>query len=520
MKKTTILLTIVVMTLFTTELSAQPGSLDTGFDADGIVTTPIGSSDDVVLSIAVQPDEKIVVAGYSNNGADDDFALARYHSSGILDSSFSDDGIVVLDLDTNNEGATSVAIQTDGKIVAAGYHYNGSNFDFAILRYNADGTPDPTFNSNGVVLTSVGPGDDYARSLFIQPDGKIVVAGPVWNGADYDFALARYNTNGGLDNTFGIAGIIITDFGSGDDFANSLRVLPDGRFIVAGSAYNGTDKDIALASYTQSGTLAISFGNNGLVTTDLGSGDDMANAVFDILSTGQLMVAGSSENGSDRDFILARYKEDGELDTSFNGVGYVTTAIGNGDDDARTVFPQPDGNFVVSGRTSNGNDLDFALCRYTTEGDLDNTFGTNGVVITDIGTFDDAANSSVIVPGEEIILAGYAGNGSDLDFALAEYYLWTPTSMIDLSGPVNQVWIYPNPVEQEVTLNYNLDAEEEISVNLVDMQGRILKTYVDDEIQTTGNHELTFSLPEGLPAGNYLMTISSHSRRISLKIVK
>ncbi len=518
MKRENLLLWIVIITI-SASIYAQLGSLVTSFDSDGKVTTQIGTSYDLILSIVVQPDGKTVAAGYSFNGTDDDFALARYFSDGTLDSSFGDDGIVILDLDTNNEWLTSLAIQTDGKIIAAGYHYNGSDYDFAILRFNADGTPDPTFNSNGVVLTSVGPGNDYVRSLSIQSDGKIVVAGPAYNGADFDFAIARYNTNGSLDNTFGIAGITISDFGSGEDLANSLRILPDGRFIVVGSAYNGTDLDIALALYTQVGTLAISFGSNGLVTTDLGSGDDIANAVFDILS-GTLMVAGSSENGFNRDFILARYKDDGELDTSFNGVGYVTTDIGGNHDDAHSVFPQPDGSLVISGSTLSGTGWDFALCRFTTEGGLDNTFGTDGIVTTDFSTYNDGVNSSVIVPGGDIILAGYAGNGSDTDFALAKYSLWTPVSVIDLSGPKNQVWIYPNPVRQKATLVYSLDSEEDISFILVDMQGRILKTLMENEKQEAGRHECLFSLPSDLPDGTYLLILSASGNRVSIRVVK
>ena len=519
MKKTTYLLTIAVITILTAKLSAQPGSLDTGFDTDGKVTTQIGTSDDLILAIAIQPDGKIVAAGYSYNGADNDFALARYQKNGMLDSSFSADGKLVTDIDTNNENATSVAIQTDGKIVAAGYHHNGSNFDFAIIRYNSNGTFDPTFNSNGVVLTNVGSGNDYIYSLAIQPDGKIVVAGTASNGTDLDFALARYNTNGSLDNTFGTAGITITDFGSGNDIVNSLRILPDGRLIAAGGSENGTDDDFALACYTQVGTLAISFGNNGLVTTDFGSGDDIANSVFDNLS-GTIMVAGSSENGADRDFILARYEEDGELDTSFNGVGYVTTAIGDNHDDAHSVFPQPDGNLVVSGSTWNGNDWDFALCRYTTEGDLDNTFGTNGIVTTDIGTYDDGVNSSAILPEGSVIVVGYSGNGTDADFVLAKYYLWTPSAVIDLSGPENQLWIYPNPIEQEATLKYSLVEEEEISIYLVDMQGRILKSFIDCEKQEAGQHEQVIALPEDLPSGNYLLVLSAPDARVSIQLVK
>jgi uncharacterized delta-60 repeat protein len=241
--------------------------------------------------------------------------------------------------------------------------------------------------------------------------------------------------------------------------------------------------------------------------------------VFDILG-GTIALAGSSENGTDRDFAIAKYNNDGSLDTNFNSVGYVTTPIGSSHDDAHSVFPQPDGKLVVSGSTYNGSDWDFALCRYDTNGDLDNTFGASGIVTTAIGSHNDGVNSSVIIPEGYIILAGYSTNGTDADFALAKYYLWTPTAVIDLSDFGNQVWIYPNPVESEATLKYSLNAEEAISIRLLDMQGKILETFIDNEMQEAGKHEQTISFAESLSSCNYLIVISSQSGRASIKIVK
>ena len=509
----------IAMTMFVANLSAQPGTLYTGFDADGKVTTAIGSSEDVAVSIAHQLDGKLVVAGYSSNGTDNDFALARYNVNGSLDTSFSSDGKLVTDIDSANDNATSVAVQLNGKIVVAGYTYNGTDYDFAIIRYNSDGSLDNTFNTNGIVTTDFGTGNDEAYSVAIQPDGKIVAAGYAYTLSKNDFALVRYNSNGSLDNTFGTGGKVTTDFSSGDDMAFSMRILPDGRIVAAGRTYNGSDYDFGLACYTQLGTLAISFGTGGKVTTDFGSGDDIANCVFDILD-GTIVLAGSSENGTDRDFAVARYNDNGSLDTNFNSVGYLTTAIGSSNDDAHSVFPQPDGKLVVSGSTFNGSDWDFALCRYDTNGDLDNTFGASGIVTTAIGSHNDGVNSSVIIPEGYVILAGYSTNGTDADFALAKYYLWTPTAVIDLSGFGNEVWIYPNPIESEATLKYSLNAAEAISIRLVDMQGKTLETFIDNEKQESGKHKQTISFAEGLPSGNYLIVISSQSGRASIKIVK
>jgi uncharacterized delta-60 repeat protein len=519
MKKILFLLSTMVIA-FTMRSFAQPGTLYSGFGTGGEVTTPVGSSDEFIVSLARQLDDKIVAAGYSNNGTDNDFAVVRYNADGSLDNTFGSGGIVTTQVGSDNDNGEAVAIQTDGRIVVAGYSYNGSNYDFAVVRYNTNGNLDTTFSGDGIDTFAIGDYDDKAMAVGIQTDGKIVVAGSSYNGTDYEFAIVRLKSDGTFDNTFGTAGLTTTDFGSYDDIANSLRILPAGNSIVAGRSYNGTDDDFALASYTPSGTLAISFGTNGMVTTDFGSGSDIANAVFDILNNNTIVVVGSSENGSDRDFMVARYTLTGTLDNTFNSTGYVRTAIGSSNDDAHSVFPQPDGKLVVSGSTNNGADWDFAVCRYIDDGTLDSTFGTNGIVTTVMGNYNDGANSSVIQPEGYLVAGGYATNGTDADFALAEYYLWTPTSIVDATVEVNQICIYPNPVQQEVMLKYNLENSQTISVYLMDMQGRIMKSFIHNEWQSAGQQCMCIVVPDNLPSGTYQLVITTQNGTASIKLFR
>ena len=173
-------------------VAAADGDLDTTFDSDGKVTTAIGSGNEQALSVAIQSDGKIVAAGRSSNGSNDDFALVRYNTDGTLDTTFDSDGKVTTAIGSGTETAYSVAIQSDGKIVAAGFSFNGSNNDVALVRYNTDGTLDTNFDSDGKVTTDIGSYNDYARSVAIQSDGKIVVAGFSNNGSNDDFALVRY----------------------------------------------------------------------------------------------------------------------------------------------------------------------------------------------------------------------------------------------------------------------------------------------------------------------------------------
>ena len=262
----------LLITVAAHPVAAAAGDLDTSFDSDGKVTTEVGSTDDFARSVAIQSDGKIVAAGFSSNGSDWDFALVRYNTDGSLDTSFDSDGKVTTAIGSGDDHAVSVAIQSDGKIVAAGYS-NGSNWDFALVRYNTDGSLDTNFDSDGKVTTAIGGGADYAVSVAIQSDGKIVAAG-YSNGSNFDFALVRYNTDGSLDTSFDSDGKVTTDFGSGSDYGSSVTIQSDGKIVAAGGSSNGSNRDFALVRYNTDGSLDTSFDSDGKVTTAIGSGTE------------------------------------------------------------------------------------------------------------------------------------------------------------------------------------------------------------------------------------------------------
>jgi uncharacterized delta-60 repeat protein len=341
------------------------GSLDTSFGTGGKVTTAIGAGHEEVYAIAIQSDGKIVAAGISDNGTNYDFALARYNSNGSLDTTFGTDGKVTTAIGTDYDEAYAIAIQADGKIVAAGYSHNGSDADFALARYNSDGSLDTGFGTGGKVTTAIGAGSDGAYAIAIQSDGKIVAAGYSHNGSNEDFALARYNTDGSLDTDFGTGGKVTTAIGSSYDYALAIAIQVDGKIVAAGYSDIGSNNaDFALARYNTDGSLDTSFDTDGKVTTAIGSGHDEAYAIA-IQSDGKIVVAGDSSNGSDNDFALARYNTNGSLDTSFDTDGQVTTAIGSSTDIAKAIAIQSDGKIVAAGRSDNG-DSGFALARYNT----------------------------------------------------------------------------------------------------------------------------------------------------------
>ncbi len=225
-------------------IEAAPGDLDPTFGNGGKVLTPIGNSGgSAAQGVAVQSDGKIVVVGLSNSGTTSaqnyDFAVVRYNADGSLDASFGTGGKVLTQI-RENDVAYAAAIQADGKIVLAGFSSTGTaaSSDFALVRYNTDGSLDSSFGTGGKVLTDFGgSGGDYARDVVIQSNGKIVVAGETGPDATKDFALARYNTDGTLDLSFGTGGKVVTPISSSSrDLVNGATIQADGKIVVTGSS--------------------------------------------------------------------------------------------------------------------------------------------------------------------------------------------------------------------------------------------------------------------------------------------
>ena len=223
--------------------------MDTTFDVDGWVVTDFNNDTDNAYAVALQSDGKIILAGNAHKGLYYDFALARYNTDGSLDTTFNGDGRVTTDFFGICEWGHAVAIQSDGKIIIAGSAYNGDKMDFALARYTPNGSLDASFDGDGKVVTDFFGGYDYGSSLAIQSNGKIVLSGTAFYGEQYDLALARYNTDGSLDTSFNGNGRVVTDYNGGNDWGYSNVVRSNGNIVVAGIANNGTDYDFVVMRY-------------------------------------------------------------------------------------------------------------------------------------------------------------------------------------------------------------------------------------------------------------------------------
>ena len=413
-----VLASSLLAVLFIHPAEATLGGLDGSFGTGGKVTTKIGYGNAYGNDIIRQPDGKLVVAGQSNGGITlGDFALARYNPNGSLDASFNGTGTVATVFGPSWDTANALVRQSDGKLVAAGYTSNGSNLDFALARYNANGSLDTSFNGTGKVTTPFGAGDDFGLALVLQTDGKIVVAGRTYNGSNEDFAVARYNPNGSLDTSFNGTGKVTTPIGAADDSANAIAVRPDGKLVLAGDSRIGGSLVVALARYNPNGSLDTSFNGTGKVTTAIGS--TSAAHELALQPDGKVVVTGVGTNGTIR-FALARYNINGSLDTTFGSGGKVTTPIGSTEDVADDLVIQPDGKLAVAGFSYVGSRRVFALARYNANGSLDTAFNGTGKVTAAVG-LDDEAYGLILQPDGKLVAAGIGYNGSQTIFGLVRF---------------------------------------------------------------------------------------------------
>jgi uncharacterized delta-60 repeat protein len=410
---------------------SRDGGLDPSFGTGGLVTTDFfGDVDwgETAADLVVQRDSRLVAGGSVLRLVDGettmDMALSRYNRNGTLDRRFGDGGRVTTDFFGDSwDFLSALVVQRDGKLVAAGSAASiaGVNGDFALVRYNRDGSLDPTFGTGGKVTTDFGAWES-AYALALQADGKLVAVGFTDDGLVQDFALARYNTDGSLDPTFGTGGKVTTDFAGRFDFADAVVVLPDGRLVAAGATDTGTRLDFALARYRPDGTLDATFGAGGTVTTDFAGDAEHINDLV-LQADGKLVAAGYTIAAGQTEFALARYDRDGDLDPRFGAQGTVVTDVGEGAGLAADLALQADGKLVAAGTAYTPSGVgSFALVRYNHDGQLDHRFGDAGMVFTDFGG-SASANALVVQWDGRLVAAGNAipPNASLGDFAVARY---------------------------------------------------------------------------------------------------
>lgn len=416
----------------TVTVGGLPGVVDTSFNG-GPQLTSVGEGEDYAFAMVVQSDGKIVTVGRtSTNAGGYDIAITRHLRDGAIDTGFGTDGRVVTAVAPGRgmDEARAVVVQPDGKIVVGGStDASGTDKAFLLVRYLPDGQIDTGFGQGGKAITQFEQASDQVYALALQDDGKIVAAGSASFPGDtgQDFAIARYRTDGTLDPAFGIAGKVSTPFGSfGANelaYAVVLQRFGDEQRIVA----VGGEGTFIAARYTSMGLLDPNFGDGGKVHALFQSNIGSAESVT-LTEDNKIVIAGHIGH----EFALAQLTTDGQLDTEFGEEGKVTTPISLGNwDEATAVVRQADGKLLVGGWSYEGNGTagNFVVLRYTPQGRADSSFGLAGQVIAPVAPpgRSDAGRALALQPDDRVptvrlIQAGEATDGS-YKFALQRYWL-------------------------------------------------------------------------------------------------
>jgi uncharacterized delta-60 repeat protein len=415
-------------TAMTVTVRGVAGSVDTSFGSDGHAVAAVGPSDDYAQAMVVQADGKIIVAGWGAGNQGSVMQLVRWQRDGGMDTSFGNGGRVLLDLGGGAEAAHAVALQADGKLLVAGsVDETGKGKSVLLVRLNADGSIDSGFGQGGQVVSAIGGGSGEAFAIAVQADGKIVLGGHAARSATtgLDFALLRFNSNGTPDTSFGQGGVVVDAMRAGTQrdsvYALALQVVNGETMIVAA----GGEADFVVQRYRADGSRDSTFGGGssriGIFASSIG-----AARALTVTADNKIVVVGHVNE----DMAVVRLLADGAFDTGFSQDGRVITPVSAGNwDEAHAVVVQADGKIVVGGWVYSGNSSsgDHAVLRYGADGTLDSGFGSAGITITPVsGARIDEGRALQLqvderVPTVRSVLAGVASN-SNRDFAVTRFW--------------------------------------------------------------------------------------------------
>jgi uncharacterized delta-60 repeat protein len=389
------------------------GALDASFDADGKQTIAFGSANDLAEGVAVDSLDRIVVTGITDNGSNYDFAVARLTAGGALDTSFDGDGKQTIAFGGRNDWANSVVLDSQARIILAGYSNNGSNDDFAVARLTTAGALDPTFDGDGKQTLSFDTQNDEAASVAVDSLDRIIVGGTTIYVGFTMFGVARLTASGGLDASFDGDGKQVISFGT-NDYGSGVAVDSSNRVLVVGASNNGSNLDIAAARFTVAGAFDPSFDSDGKLTLGLKSRSQAVGRSVAIDSHGRYVIAGYTFNGTQNDFMIARYTATGALDPTFGPGGIVEVSYGEAGDTVSVAVDSLDRVIV----TSPG--IGFEVIRLTTTGQLDTTFDGDGKQTVLFSTGTDSPHGVAVDSFNRIVIVGEAFNGvNSQDFAVA-----------------------------------------------------------------------------------------------------
>lgn len=437
----------------------RDGTLDSTFGTDGVRFLEADGKPLEIGSILLSPTGAIVFTGTKplDGSADAEVVLARYDSNGAAEATFANNGLLALNTTPGYDLGGGLDIQANGNIVYGAIGIYAPDIGmapsrgFMVLRSTASGLLDSSWGGDGITEAPTGSGDNTALSMTQQKDGKILVAGPCYNGSNSNFSVARFSSDGVPDASFGNMGSATTNVTDGDLLMQwgLLEVQSDGRIILGGEKVVGSVYLVALSRFTKDGELDKTFGTDGMVVTTHSDGDDGAYTGA-VQNDDKIVVAGYSLNGSEYNGLVARYLPNGTIDSTFGTDGNVRLSYGTYNDFS-TMAIQPDGKIVAAGRTYKDSSNHILLVRLNPDGTMDQGFGTNGATLTNLSAGDDGAYSMALQKDGKIVLGGFVHPGTRYNAAVLRY---NANGTPDLGFGVSGLFVKDSTPRREEVLLY------------------------------------------------------------------
>lgn len=496
---------ILTLSIFTPLLAlAQAGTLDPAFGTGGIVTTDIQSHQDDLEAVAVQADGRIVAAGgtYDVGAGIGSISVVRYNADGTLDGSFGSGGEVITSTGAAYEQALDVELQTDGRIIVAG----SSDSRIILVRYMPDGSLDHSFDGDGIYLNTTWAGS-MGYCLKLQPDGKILVGGVLnATGAFLRACIWRFNSDGSLDASFADAGYQAMDFPGDFERFYGLALQGDGRIVAVGSTGNTMmDEGLCVARLNSDGSPDGLFSGDGKYNTTIGSGAQLLSDLV-VDEDEKITAVGCTPSGGVGRMTVIQLLSDGTWDDAFNGDGKFISAYGY-EDWGHAIVREADGRVVIGGAcTLSGSDLHYSVTRLNTDGTLDPAFDGDGVAIA-LAPGGIGQSTCMALDGQgRIVQGGWSQPISGPDHTLMRWLNDQGNGVQEgLWGP-GDLHCSPNPARsgEMVTCSFgNATPQEKTLLTLTDMAGKSSRG-VQPVRAVAG-----WSLPvQGLVPGMYMLRTS------------
>lgn len=506
---------ILLCLLIGATVQAQSGILDPDFGLNGVVNVSHPFNSMQGTTMVLRPNGNIILVGTL-------LPLSGEQNKQVACMELTSDGEVLnLDYfgaDDRSDIANSVALQDDGKIVVAGSSAPlGDPFaeDILLFRVNTDWTLDTDFGNNGFVVTDFSqpgtPTREYANAVSILPNGRILIAGTGDESVFEKILLARYLPNGDLDASgFGTNGRTYATPSPGPAAALAMRVLNDGRLLIAGTSIDGVQLAL-LARFASNGTLDATFGNAGYA--NLNGFEGIAYSL-DMQSNGNIVIGNVNENGGGMEML--RVSSEGAFDPTFGFLGLVSTFIFPQCCDSKpaVVLAQPDDRLVLVGTNENGQ---FRALRYTTNGNPDAAFGNAGSFT--LPGNNSGAFCAALQPDGKLLLGGYGRVNNTRTLVVCRLLNELTVAVSDKEFVTPPILLYPNPTADETTFAFSLNRAEAVSMQLYDASGALVQTLLSEARFQAGDHTWMLDL-SGLPAGSYMLTLTTGDRVLRAPIVR